>query len=339
MPSSTDSNSPVTWDVLIIGAGLAGLSAANDLHRAGLTVLVVDKGRGLGGRLAGRRIGDATFDHGAQFMTARDSRFKASVAEWIEAGVAEEWYSSYPGHANGHPRYRGVPTMTAVAKYLATDINVLRTTRVESITQESAQDNQLWSAALDNGDTISAKALLITSPVPQTIDLLASGNIAVPADKQARLDRIDYEACIAVMAVLDGPTAIAVPGATAFDEGPIGWISDNLQKGVSKIPAVTIHGSGDFSAKHYEDDKMQTGQTLIDAAAPYLGNAKVTEYQVHGWRYSKPSVVDPEACMLLSESTDMPPLALAGDAFAGPRFEGAVLSGWAAAKSLIAALA
>ena len=335
MPSSTDSNSPVTWDVLIIGAGLAGLSAANDLHQAGLNVLVVDKGRGLGGRLAGRRIGDATFDHGAQFMTARDSRFKASVAEWIEAGVAEEWYSSYPGHPNGHPRYRGVPTMTAVAKYLATDMNVLRTTRVDSITQ----DNQLWSAALDNGDTISAKALLITSPVPQTLDLLASGNIPVPADKQARLDRIDYEACIAVMAVLDGPTAIPAPGATAFDEGPIGWISDNLQKGVSKIPAVTIHGSGGFSAEHYDDDKMLIGQKLIDAAAPYLGNAKVTEYQVHGWRYSKPSVVDPEACMLLSESTDLPPLALAGDAFAGPRFEGAVLSGWAAAKSLIAALA
>lgn len=335
MTSSTDSNSPVIWDVLIIGAGLAGLSAANDLHQAGLNVLVVDKGRGLGGRLAGRRIGDATFDHGAQFMTARDSRFKASVAEWIEAGVAEEWYSSYPGHPNGHPRYRGVPTMTAVAKYLATDMNVLRTTRVDSITQ----DNQLWSAALDNGDTISAKALLITSPVPQTLDLLASGNIPVPADKQARLDRIDYEACIAVMAVLDGPTAIPAPGATAFDEGPIGWISDNLQKGVSKIPAVTIHGSGGFSAEHYDDDKILIGQKLIDAAAPYLGNAKVTEYQVHGWRYSKPSVVDPEACMLLSESTDLPPLALAGDAFAGPRFEGAVLSGWAAAKSLIAALA
>jgi len=339
MPSSTDSNSPVIWDVLIIGAGLAGLSAANDLHQAGLNVLVVDKGRGLGGRLAGRRIGDATFDHGAQFMTARDSRFKASVAEWIEAGVAEEWYSSYPGHPNGHPRYRGVPTMTAVAKYLATDMNVLRTTRVDSIARDSAQDSNLWSAALDNGDSISAKALLITSPVPQTIDLLTSGNIPVPADKQARLDRIDYEACIAVMAVLDGPTAIPAPGATAFDEGPIGWISDNLQKGVSKIPAVTIHGSGGFSAEHYDDDKILIGQKLIDAAAPYLGNAKVTEYQVHGWRYSKPSVVDPEACMLLSESTDLPPLALAGDAFAGPRFEGAVLSGWAAAKSLIAALA
>ncbi|MDC1210559.1 FAD-dependent oxidoreductase [Porticoccaceae bacterium] len=330
--------SSTTFDVLIIGAGLAGLSAANDLQQAGLNVLVVDKGRGLGGRLAGRRIGDATFDHGAQFMTARDSRFQASVAEWIKAGVAEEWYSSYPGHPNGHPRYRGVPTMTAVAKYLAIDIKVLRTTRVDSIAQNSTQDNKLWSAALDNGDRVSAKALLITSPVPQTIDLLTSGNIQIPADKQARLDLIDYEACIAVMAVLDGPTAIPVPGATAFDDGPIGWISDNLQKGVSKIPAVTIHGSGAFSAEHFDSDKMHTGQSLIDAAAAYLGDAKVTEYQVHGWRYSKPTVVDPEASMLLSEATDLPPLALAGDAFAGPRFEGAVLSGWAAAKSLIAAL-
>lgn len=330
--------SSTTFDVLIIGAGLAGLSAANDLQQAGLNVLVVDKGRGLGGRLAGRRIGDATFDHGAQFMTARDSRFQASVAEWIKAGVAEEWYSSYPGHPNGHPRYRGVPTMTAVAKYLATDIKVLRTTRVDSIAQNSTQDNKLWSAALDNGDRVSAKALLITSPVPQTIDLLTSGNIQIPADKQARLDLIDYEACIAVMAVLDGPTAIPVPGATAFDDGPIGWISDNLKKGVSKIPAVTIHGSGAFSAEHFDSDKMHTGQSLIDAAAAYLGDAKVTEYQVHGWRYSKPTVVDPEASMLLSEATDLPPLALAGDAFAGPRFEGAVLSGWAAAKSLIAAL-
>ena len=108
MPSSTSSNGQTTYDVLIIGAGLAGLSAANDLHRAGLNVLIVDKGRGLGGRLAGRRIGNATFDHGAQFMTARNSRFQASVAEWIEAGVADEWYSSYPGRGvwggGGSPR-------------------------------------------------------------------------------------------------------------------------------------------------------------------------------------------------------------------------------------------
>jgi predicted NAD/FAD-dependent oxidoreductase len=322
-----------TTDILIIGAGLAGLSAANDLQQAGHSVLVIDKGRGLGGRLAGRRIGKATFDHGAQFMTARESRFKSAVADWITAGVAEQWYSSYPGQPNGHPRYRGVPTMTAIAKHLAIGLEIQRATRVDSISQQGSE----WLATLDNGERVTAKKLLITSPVPQTLDLLNQGNIHIPEDKQARLDRIEYESCIAVMAVLDGPTVIEAPGAIAFDHGPIAWISDNLQKGVSKIPAVTIHGSGAFSADHLDDDRMAIGQQLIEAAKPYLGDAKVTDYQVHGWRYSKPTLVDDAPCMLLSEATDLPPLALAGDAFAGPRFEGAVQSGWAAAKTLIQA--
>ena len=143
---------PFTTDVLIIGAGLAGLSAANELKRAGHNVLIIDKGRGIGGRLAGRRIGDASFDHGAQFFTAREASFKATVEGWIEAGVAKEWYSSYPGQPNGHPRYRGVPTMTAVAKYLAKDIDIIRATKVTRIGQ---QDNG-WVAQLDNNQTDSA---------------------------------------------------------------------------------------------------------------------------------------------------------------------------------------
>ncbi len=318
-----------TVDILIIGAGLAGLSAANDLKRAGKNVLVVDKGRGLGGRLAGRRIGDATFDHGAQFMTTRNPRFQDTVAEWVKAGVAEEWYSSYPGNENGHPRYRGVPTMTAIAKTMATDITILRSVRALTLSQHNHQ----WLTTLDNGQKVLAKSLLITAPIPQSIDLLASGNIQIPAAKQTRLDRIEYEACIAVMAVLENSSAIPAPGAIAIEDGPIAWISDNQQKGVSTTPAVTIHGSAEFSAEHFEQDHQTVGQLLIDAAQPLL-NANVTEFQVHGWRYSKPSVVDPEPCMLLSEGTDLPPLALAGDAFNGPRVEGAVVSGWAAAKVL-----
>lgn len=319
----------ITTDVLIIGAGLAGLSAANDLQQAGFQVLVIDKGRGLGGRLAGRRIGDATFDHGAQFMTAREPRFKAAVADWIAAGVAEQWYSSYPGQPNGHPRYRGVPTMTAVAKHLAIGLDIMRATRVVRVSHQQSS----WLADLDNGDRVSANSLLITSPVPQTLELLEE--VSIPADKRVRLERIEYESCIAVMAILDGPTAIDAPGAIALEEGPIAWISDNLQKGVSKIAAVTIHGSSEFSAQHLDKDPMQIGQQLIDAADLYLGDAQVREYQVHGWRYSKPSTVDPDPCLLLSDGTNLPPLAVAGDAFAGPRFEGAVQSGWAAAKMLI----
>ena len=317
-------------NILIIGAGLAGLSAANDLQRSGYKVLVVDKGRGLGGRLAGRRIGNATFDHGAQFMTTRHSRFVEEVNRWVDAGVAEQWYASVPGQPNSHIRYRGVPTMTAIAKNMAEGMNILRAARVTHV----AQSDKIWIASLDNGTTISADALLITSPVPQTIELLATGNIQLPKDKCDRLNNIVYESCIAVMAVLDSPSKIPAPGALMLADGPIAWIGDNQQKGVSSIPAVTIHSSGDFSAKHFDSDRDQVAQQLIQAASPYLG-AAVVDFQVHGWRYSKPIIVDNSPCMVVSESTDLPPLVLAGDAFAGPRVEGAVLSGWAAAKSLI----
>ncbi len=60
-----------TTDVLVIGVGMSGMAAASELSRAGRKVMVVDKGRAVGGRMASRRIGEAVFDHGAQLITSR----------------------------------------------------------------------------------------------------------------------------------------------------------------------------------------------------------------------------------------------------------------------------
>jgi len=82
-------------DILIIGAGMAGLSCATVLAEAGLRACVLDKGRGPGGRMAARRaeIADETvsFDHGAQYFTAHDAGFQAAVTRWEEEGVVARW--------------------------------------------------------------------------------------------------------------------------------------------------------------------------------------------------------------------------------------------------------
>jgi monoamine oxidase len=44
--------SRINTDILIVGAGMTGLLAATDLNASGFHPLVVDKGRGVGGRLA-----------------------------------------------------------------------------------------------------------------------------------------------------------------------------------------------------------------------------------------------------------------------------------------------
>ena len=317
-------------DTLIIGSGLAGLSAANRLTAQGLSVTVIDKGRGVGGRLAARRIGDAVFDHGAQFFTARSEQFKTCVNQWIKSGVAEQWYQSYPGQPNGHPRYRGVPTMVSVAKYLAKDQTVIQSTKALELNHDGCH----WIVKLEPEESIIARSVIITSPVPQTLDLLNKGNSQLTSGIIERLQKIQYESCIAVMAVLDATSTLEDPGALAIDEGPIAWISDNHKKGASPLPALTIHASGEFSQANFNRDRNEVGKELIELARPLFGSAPVSDFQVHGWLYSKPTTTDDEASFLLSEDLEMPPLVLAGDAFAGPRFEGAVLSGWSAAEQI-----
>jgi renalase len=325
----TNSSSEII-DTLIIGSGLAGLSAANHLTAKGFNVVVIDKGRGVGGRLAARRIGDAVFDHGAQFFTARSEQFKNCVDQWIKSGVAEQWYQSYPGQPNGHPRYRGVPTMVSIAKHLAKDQTVIQSTRALELNHDSCN----WIVILEPEESIIARSVIITSPVPQTLDLIDQGNSQLPSGIIERLQKIQYESCIAVMAVLDTPSTLENPGALALDQGPIAWISDNHKKGASPLPALTIHASGEFSQANFNRDRTEVGKELIELARPLFGNASISDFQVHGWLYSKPTTTDDEASFLLSASLKMPPLVLAGDAFAGPRFEGAVLSGWSAAEQL-----
>jgi hypothetical protein len=74
--------------VAIIGAGLAGLTLARFLTGTGFPVKVFDKGRGPAGRMSTRRQAGGSFDHGAQYFTARDPGFQRMVATWVEQGLA-----------------------------------------------------------------------------------------------------------------------------------------------------------------------------------------------------------------------------------------------------------
>jgi len=314
-------------DVLVIGAGMAGLIAATELQRAGRRVLVLDKGRSAGGRMASRRIGGATFDHGAQFITSRDRRFTALLEEARHQGGLEEWGRGFDGHSAGEARWRGKPTMSALPGHLALGLDLQLETHVVAL--RPAGDR--WSIQTEAGRIFTAPAVVLTPPVPQSLAMLDMGEIVLPPDLRTRLQAIEYTRCLTVLAVLDGPSRLPVPGDLAPADGPIVWIADNQLKGVSHEPAVTIHATHAFSLAHWDRDRLESGRTLLDAAGPWLGTG-IRTFQVHGWRYSKPMRVAQEPCVVVSRK---PTLVLAGDAFGGPRVEGAALSGWAAAEAIL----
>ena len=69
--------------IAIIGAGLAGLTCGKALQQAGHDVVIFEKSRGIGGRLATRRAEPFYFDHGVAAFTASDDAFQGFVNQLL----------------------------------------------------------------------------------------------------------------------------------------------------------------------------------------------------------------------------------------------------------------
>jgi len=305
---------PPGSSVVVVGAGLAGLAAARSLADAGMQVSVVDKGRGVGGRLATRRIGEARLDHGAQFFTVRGDDFAALVARAEAAGVVTQWCRGF-GAEDGFPRYVGTDGMTGLAKWLAEGLDVRTGVRVTDLADYPAD------------------AYVLTAPLPQSSAILAwSGRLPEP-DLADRLAAFTYEPVLAVLAVLDGPPALDAPGAVQQPDHPLfTFVADNRAKGVSAVHAVTLHATNAVSRARWNEADDRLLASLLAEARPWLGDAGVLDAQLMRWRYAAPTEVWPATHLVVRRAPQ--PVVLAGDAFDGPKVEGAFRSGLAAARCL-----
>ena len=316
----------------IVGGGMTGLITATLLQREGIQTTVLDKGRGIGGRLATRRVKysdsiEGIFDYGTQYFSVNQSQFQVWVDDWLKRGIIKEWCRGF-GKEDGKLRYCGVNGTRGIAKYLAQDLDVHTSTKVIKLKCDCANQNDRtgWWLETDN-QQFKADLLVMTPPVPQSIALLDSSDIALTSDTRSSLEQISYHSCIAVLALLEKPSNIPIPGGIALENDLI-WLADNHQKGISPHGyGVTLHATPKFSDANWDNDDEKIAQKLFKAASPWLDS--VIKYQVHRWRYSLPKTFYPQPCLAVPQL----PLILAGDAFVAPKIEGAVLSGIAAARS------
>ena len=333
--------SDLTVDVLIVGAGLSGLMAAQTLLERGLSAHLIDRGRSVGGRLATRRVGEGGLaDHGAQFFTVRTANLQAHVDRWRALGLVYVWGTGWSDGSlkrtagDGHPRYAVRGGMNQLAKHLARDLPVTVDQFISSVRETDGG----WTLNDSDGNTYRCKGLIMTPPMPETLEMLAASGVHLAAEDDTALRRIRFGPCLCGIHAVNGEVELPAPGAMQNFQSEIYWVADNQAKGISASTIITSHANAKFSRQNWDASEADIIRALESAVQPFLKpGAQIVSTQLKKWRYSVPLTTHPQECLL---AADLAPLAFAGDAFGGRgRVEGAFLSGIAAGEAMAEALA
>jgi renalase len=348
------------FDVAVIGAGMAGLTCAHQLKQAGQRVVVLEKSRGVGGRMATRRLNGTFADHGACYLTPKGDRFQNLIHQLLAAGILSVWTDLVyelgadgklilPPPENRYPRYVAPDGMTAIAKFLATDLDIRLQQRVQTLELLADRHWQLTAEVMsDTGNhpsaKLSAEAVVVTIPAPQAAMLLQSlPQTVLPPAILESVEAVKFAPCLSTIAGYpsghnqDWLAQYPDLKALTFSQHPaIAWLGlDSSKRLHSTQPVFVIQSTATFAENYLEAIDLKTaGYQLLQQAAeqllvPWLANPDWL--QVHRWRYAFAQQPLPDN--YLAAPTPLP-LLFAGDWCGGMKVESAFLSGLAAAAQL-----
>ena len=311
--------------MIILGSGIAGLAAAMLAKKDGKSVLVIDKGQQLGGRVTTRQKDGLTFNHGAQFFTAKGAEFAELLDKARSSGCITDWQISPTKIVQ-----IGNPSMISLPKFMARGIDLCQNVEIIRI---SYQDSHI--AFFGNDDLIAlGRQAIVTAPAAQSAVLLNS----ICPELAATAQLTTYDPCWTVMLKLEkdkrfheevcqseyplrdegSGIALAVPECIRATKG---YVKPDVI-----TPALTIQASGEWSQQHLTEDPQTVITNLCNLWAGISGHPLPTILSAtsHRWLYAKVTkVADLNAPRQSSDGK----LAIAGDWLTGPRIEQAFESG------------
>lgn len=315
-------------DTLIIGAGLAGLTAARHLRANGMNVSVIEKSRSPGGRMSTRRSEHGGFDHGAQYFTSRTPEFAALINQLVESGHVGSWQPN--GKDSAHPWWVGQPGMSAFGKAITGDLDIRFQAQARAIERFNGSYSVEIEGAGSVRDTISAARIVAAIPAPQAAALL------VPMDRAfAAIDHVVMAPCWAAMVAFDSRVIGVADIIRGGREDPLALIARNSSKPGRSGETFVLHASPEWSRERLEDDKQAVAADLLaamrHAAGPDVLLPEPVHLVAHRWRYAL-TETPLDAPFIANEDNT---LMACGDWCIGGRIEAAHQSGLALAQRIL----
>ena len=324
-------------EVIVVGAGVAGLQCARRLRSAGADVLVLDRGDKPGGRCATRWRGEQPFDYGPQFLHGFDPAFLASVAS-VQAGRLEGWPRRIEG--SGTPcqpdafsphqsRLAFAEGLHSFPRALADGLTVTLRCQVASL---SVADGvvQVESAA---GDRFQSRDLVLALALEQALPLLRMLPAGSGLDGAlALLEMFTSSPCLTVAAGYSGGTGHAPSWDILYpeDEESILLVGhDSAKRPGAGSLVLVCQGSARWSHMRFDAPKEDWTRELLGKLARRIGAwaAEPSWVHAHRWQYSRLDRAN-ELAAPLELSVGRSRIGVAGDLFAaGGGIQAAWMSG------------
>ena len=307
-------------DVVVVGAGLAGVSCARELLARGLRVRLVDRGHVPGGRMASRRLWERPTDLGASYLTVEDPDFADLVDDWAARGLAHEWTDTFSvlgadrTSSSGPVRWGAARGIRSLVEDLAAGLDVTR------------------DEVVDIRD-VDAATVVLAMPDPQARRLVGDHPVA------SRLDR-EWEPVLALAARWPERSWDDVAddgrfhGAFVDGDDTIAWIADDGRRRGDDAPVLVAHSTPALARDHL-DDPAAARPALVEATRRLLGVGEPDDAHVHRWTYARPTGEREDPHLLVAGGDGAPTIGVCGDGWgARPKVETAWLSGRSLAREL-----
>jgi renalase len=303
--------------VAVVGAGLAGIACARRLDAAGMHARVFESQRAPGGRLATRRFAVASFDHGAQYLTATDPGFRTLLEDAAVAGAAARWLPEWPGRDPQADLWVGAPAMNSLPRLLAESLDVEYGARILRL----ERSRRGWTL-LDNRGAAHSDFAAVVLALPAPVAAALAGARSPHA---ARVRAVTMAPCWATLVAFDVRLP-AMPDAGFAGDPVLHWFARNGSKpGREARESWVLHASPEWSHVEFDRPAQFVQQALLERFAAQAGRAlpRAQVADAHRWRHAR--VVAPlgEPFLFDAESG----LGFCGDWCLGARAEAAWLSG------------
>jgi predicted NAD/FAD-dependent oxidoreductase len=310
--------------VVVVGAGISGLSCARALLGAGLPVRVLDRAGRPGGRMATAEPAGRPVDTGASYFTVSDDRFGRVVADWQRRGLARPWTDTFEVYADAavSGRRSTGPLRWAAGAGLRTLVQDLADTagvRVERAEVELvALDRAAHGRSRLTVDGRAASAVVLAMPDPQARRILHPNLAAERAGLY-----VGFEPVLALSAGWPDRSWHRLDGMFVHGDERLSWIADDGSRRGDAAPVLVAHSTPSWAAARLDRPEL-AAEELLRALRQVLGiQAPPSWTRLDRWSYARP-VLGRAANFQLWPSM----VAACGDGWTRrPRVEAAFLSG------------